>query len=125
MSSPAWSASMMQVPALVKETVPSASVQPALVAARLIVTGSPVLAVAVGVYVPPTIAGVGADEVKVTVCGFLSFAVGGSTGLAAAIWHWLSFAWQCWNICRLKVVLVTYAWMSALVARPVSAEVAV
>ena len=63
--SPAWLASMTQVPTPMKETTPLVSVQPVLVASSVIAGVRPELAVAVGVYVgPPTVALVGALEVK-------------------------------------------------------------
>src|SRR5512138_934274 len=64
---PAWLASITQVPAPVKVTVPDEIEQPVLVASRVIAAVSPEVAVAAGVYVPPIAGFAGAVVVKLTV----------------------------------------------------------
>ena len=67
---PAWSASMTQVPAPMKETVAPLIVQTVLAVASIVnVTVRPDVAVAVTRYVGPlTMAAAGAEDVKLMVC---------------------------------------------------------
>jgi hypothetical protein len=62
-------ASITHVPIAVNDTTPALSEHPVELASREMVTGSPDVAVAVGVYVaPPTAAFPGAVLVKVMLC---------------------------------------------------------
>ena len=62
---PAWLASIVQVPPVRKVTTPAEMEQTeALDGSMVNVTGSPEVAVAVGVYVPFTVAGLGGELAK-------------------------------------------------------------